>query len=62
MLSLFRRLFVRKTVGYVSDIDVMLFEWFAESPKTKAEQAEMAKYQGIAKLRDEAQGQQDGSA
>lgn len=57
MLSIFRRLFVRKTVGFVSDIDVMLFEWFAKTPKTKAEKAEMEKYRRIYKLRDEAQSQ-----
>ena len=55
MLSLFRRLFLRKTTGYVSPIDRFQAEWDATHPKSASQLAEIKKYQRIYALRDKAE-------
>lgn len=52
MLSLFRRLFLRKTVGYVSSVDQFSAQWDATHPKSASQLAEIKKYQRIYALRD----------
>ena len=52
MFTLLQRLFRRKTVGYVSNIDKFSAEWDATHPATASQQAEIKKYQRIYALRD----------
>jgi hypothetical protein len=54
-MSWLHKLFRRKTVGYVSDIDKFNFEWDMTHAKTASQQAEIQKYKRIYLLRDHPQ-------
>lgn len=51
-MSLFQKIFRRKTNDFVSQLDKFSEEWDATHPKTKTQLQEIKKYQRIYFLRD----------
>lgn len=58
MLNILKKLFRRKTVGYVSEMDRMLAEFKVTHYETASQLAEIKKYQHIYELRDKVTNQE----
>ena len=52
MFSFLKKIFRRKTVGYVSSVDRFSAKWDATHPNSASQKAEIKKYQLIYALRD----------